>query len=64
MKIKIGVLAVQGAFSEHVESLQKLNKVKPNLDLEVREVRSSGDLSEDSVAETDNNELYFLASSS
>ena len=47
MRIKIGVLAVQGAFSEHVEALEKLNNVRPDLDLKIREVRSSSDLSDD-----------------
>ena len=38
MVLQIGVLALQGDFREHIETLKRFN------DVEVREVRVSGDL--------------------
>lgn len=50
-EIKIGVLAVQGAFAEHINCLQQLNfvykKSAKNVKLDVVEIRSCDDVSQD-----------------
>jgi len=49
MKLKVGVLACQGAFSEHVSSLKDLDRQESGkrFDLEIVEVRSAQDVTPD-----------------
>ena len=49
MKLKVGVLACQGAFSEHVDSLRNLDRLESGkrFSLEIVEVRSAQDFTED-----------------
>ena len=49
MKLKVGVLACQGAFSEHVSSLKDLDRLNSGkkFNLEIIEVRSAQDVTAD-----------------